>query len=132
MAASLMRKEMIDLVVVGADRITKDAVFNKIGTYMHAVSARFHQIPFYVAAPLSTFDEEAVEADIIVEERERDEIACFGGRKTVPDSVPVYNPAFDATPVTLVSGIITEHGIFRLPGDQDQIRVFREKFREGN
>lgn len=132
MAASLMRKGLIDLVVVGADRITKDAVFNKIGTYMHAVCARFHQIPFYVAAPLSTFDEEAGEADIIVEERGRDEIACFSGRKIIPDSVPVYNPAFDATPVTMVSGIITEHGVFHFPDDLEKIQVIREKFQVGN
>nr|WP_319537474.1 S-methyl-5-thioribose-1-phosphate isomerase [uncultured Methanospirillum sp.] len=127
MAASLMRKGMIDVVIVGADRITKDAVFNKIGTYMHAVCADAHHIPFYVAAPFSTFDEESAEADIIVEERSRDEIACFGGRKTIPDGVKVYNPAFDATPVSLVTGIITEHGIFRLPEDLSDIRAIRQR-----
>ncbi len=132
MAASLMRKGMIDLVVVGADRITHDAVFNKIGTYMHAVCARFHQIPFYVAAPLSTFDEEAVEVDITVEERNRDEITTFWGRKTVPDAVPVYNPAFDATPADMVSGIITEHGIFHLPADLDKIRSIRRNHQDGS
>lgn len=126
MAASLMRKGEIDLVIVGADRITSDAVFNKIGTYMHAVCARAHAIPFYVAAPLSTFDEEALEADILVEERSREEITCFGGKKTVPDSVKVYNPAFDATPVTLITGIITEHGIFTLPDDLPEIRAIRK------
>ncbi|PWR74020.1 S-methyl-5-thioribose-1-phosphate isomerase [Methanospirillum lacunae] len=127
MAASLMRKGMIDLVVVGADRITGDAVFNKIGTYMHAICAHAHEIPFYVAAPFSTFDEESVEADIIVEERSRDEIAYFGGRRTIPDTVNVYNPAFDATPVSLVTGIITEHGIFTLPDDLAEIRAIRKR-----
>ncbi|HWQ67122.1 MAG TPA: S-methyl-5-thioribose-1-phosphate isomerase [Methanospirillum sp.] len=130
MAASLMRKGMIDLVVVGADRITSDAVFNKIGTYMHAVCAYEHQIPFYVAAPFSTFDEESTEADIIIEERDRDEIACWGDRVTVPDLVKVYNPAFDATPVSLVTGIITEHGILRLPADLNRIKEMRAAYQE--
>lgn len=125
MAASLMRKGLIDLVVVGADRITSDAVFNKIGTYMHAVCAYAHSIPFYVAAPFSTLDEDAVEKDIIIEERNRDEVACYGGRITIPDTVPVYNPAFDATPVDLITGIITEHGIFRLPQDLPLIKDLR-------
>ena len=129
MAASLMRKEMIDLVVVGADRITRDAVFNKIGTYMHAVCAHAHGIPFYVAAPLSTFDEEAKEGDIIIEERSREEIATFGERTTIPDSVKVYNPAFDATPVSLITGIITEYGIIRLPDDLTRIQEIREQYR---
>lgn len=123
MAASLMLKGAIDLVVVGADRITRDAVFNKIGTYMHAVCARAHDIPFYVAAPLSTFDPAASADEITVEERSRDEVARFGDRVTVPDQVAVYNPAFDATPVSLVTGIITEHGIITLPLDLDHIRT---------
>ena len=130
MAASLMRKGVIDLVIVGADRITSDAVFNKIGTYMHAVCAKAHAIPFYVAAPFSTFDEESVETDIIVEERARDEIACFGGRTIIPDTVKVYNPAFDATPVAFVTGIITEHGIFTLPDDLPNIRAIRNRMQE--
>ncbi len=125
MAASLMRKGEIDLVIVGADRITRDAVFNKIGTYMHAVCARAHQIPFYVAAPFSTFDENASESEIIIEERSRDEIARCAGRVLVPDSVAVYNPAFDATPGDLVTGIITEHGIFTIPQDIDRIKEIR-------
>jgi methylthioribose-1-phosphate isomerase len=125
MAAPLMRKGKIDLVIVGADRITSDAVFNKIGTYMHAVCAKAHSIPFYVAAPFSTFDEDAVESDITVEMRSRDEVASFGGKITVPDEVAVYNPAFDATPAELVSGIITEHGIFKLPEDLIKIKIIR-------
>jgi methylthioribose-1-phosphate isomerase len=125
MAASLMRKKLIDLVIVGADRITSDAVFNKIGTYMHAVCAHAHHIPFYIAAPFSTFDEDSTESDIIVEERDREEIACFGGRITIPEFVKVYNPAFDATPANLATGIITEHGIFRLPDDIPKIKEIR-------
>jgi len=122
MAAMLMRKKKIDLVIVGADRITKDAVFNKIGTYMHAVCASYHSIPFYVAAPLSTFDMESCEEDITIEERSRDEIATCNGKITIPSGVPVYNPAFDATPVQMVTGIITEFGLLHLPDDWNQVQ----------
>ncbi len=115
MAASLMRTGCIDAVIVGADRITGDAVFNKIGTYMHAVVARYHEVPFYVAAPLSTFDVTRHVHDIVVEERGRDEITTIGNRSFVPAAVPVQNPAFDATPLELVSAIITEKGIIDPP-----------------
>lgn len=115
MAACLMRAGKIDAVIVGADRITGDAVFNKIGTYMHAVLARYHGIPFYVAAPLSTFDPTGKERDVVIEERGRDEITMIGNRTFVPPAVPVKNPAFDATPLDFVSAIITEHGILRPP-----------------
>ena len=114
-AAYLMRKGMIDLVVVGADRITKDAVFNKIGTYVHAVAARHHGIPFYVAAPVSTFDLSHGEMDITVEERDRSELAYCGGVQLVPDDVKVLNYAFDATPLDLVDAIVTEIGVLRPP-----------------
>lgn len=117
MAAQFMRKGMIDAVVVGADRITCDAVFNKIGTYMHAVCARHHGIPFYVAAPLSTFDGSNREADVIVEERDRTEVTTMGNRVFVPDRAAVKNPAFDATPMDLVSAIITDKGVLRPPID---------------
>jgi methylthioribose-1-phosphate isomerase len=123
-AASLMRKGEIDSVIVGADRITHDALFNKIGTYMHAVTARYHRIPFYVAAPVSTFDFSASETDIIVEERDREEIVSFLGRATVPDEVPVRNPGFDATPLDLVSALITDEGVLTPPYD---IRAWGEK-----
>ena len=115
MAAHFMRTGTIDAVIVGADRITGDAVFNKIGTYMHAVLARFHKIPFYVAAPLSTFDVTGKACDVVIEERGRDEIATIGNRTFVPPAVPVMNPAFDATPMELISAIITENGIIRPP-----------------
>ncbi|WP_425438306.1 S-methyl-5-thioribose-1-phosphate isomerase [Methanocorpusculum petauri] len=121
-AAYLMRQGKIDCVVVGADRITRDAVFNKIGTYMHAVCAKHHNIPFYVAAPASTFDVDAAEADIVVEERNRDEVASFWGKPTVPEGVPVINYAFDATPLDLVSAIITEKGVFYPPYDFSSLR----------
>jgi methylthioribose-1-phosphate isomerase len=115
MAAHFMRTSKIDTVIVGADRITGDAVFNKIGTYMHAILARYHGIPFYVAAPLSTFDMAGTALDIVIEERSRDEIAIIGNRTFVPPAVPVKNPAFDATPMELISAIITENGIIRPP-----------------
>jgi len=114
-AAYLMRKGKIDLVIVGADRITQDAVFNKIGTYMHAVVTRHHSIPFYVAAPVSTFDLARREEDITVEERDRAELAYCGDRQLVPDDVKVLNYAIDATPLDLVDAIITEIGVLRPP-----------------
>lgn len=125
MAAVLMRKRKIDLVIVGADRIVSDAVFNKIGTYMHAVCAKAHNIPFYIAAPLSTFDEENSEDKVIVEERNPDEVRKFRGCVTGPELVPVWNPAFDGTPVDLVTGIITEYGIFSLPRDIETIKQLK-------
>lgn len=115
MAAHFMRNGAIDAVIVGADRITSDAVFNKIGTYMHAVCARYHDIPFYVAAPFSTFDTDQKAAEVVIEERGREEVTTIGGRTFVPDDVKVKNPAFDATPMDLVSAIITERGIIRPP-----------------
>ncbi len=120
-AGTLMRRGEIDLVLVGADRITPDAVFNKIGTYMHAVCAHHHEIPFYVAAPLSTFDLDHAEQDVVVEERDREEITTCGRRTLVPDHVMVNNEAFDATPLSLVSGIITEAGIFYPPLDKESV-----------
>jgi len=115
MSGSLMRKGRIDKAIVGADRITKDAVFNKIGTYNHAVLAKYHRIPFYVAAPLSTFDLAHREAEITVEERDPEEVCTLAGTRLAPEGIDVYNPAFDATPLELVSALITEKGIFRPP-----------------
>ncbi|HVP93591.1 MAG TPA: S-methyl-5-thioribose-1-phosphate isomerase [Methanoregulaceae archaeon] len=126
-AAMLMRLGKIDCVIVGADRITKDAVFNKIGTYMHAVCARYHDIPFFVAAPCSTFDPQKSEVEITVEERKRDEIAAFPGPVMVPDGVPVINPAFDATPLSLVTAIITENGVLKPPYDIAGVAGFAGK-----
>jgi len=115
MVGMIMRQGKIDKVIVGADRITKDAVFNKVGTYTHAVLAKAHGIPFYVAAPISTFDLAHSEEDVEIEERDPDEIRRLGERQLAPLGVPIYNPAFDATPLDLVSAIITERGIFRPP-----------------
>ncbi|MDH7592889.1 MAG: S-methyl-5-thioribose-1-phosphate isomerase [Methanomicrobiales archaeon] len=114
-AAFLMRRGEVDLVIVGADRITRGAVFNKIGTYMHAVCARHHHIPFYVAAPHSTFDRTGKEADVVIERRPAEEISWSGSRRVVPEGAGVINYAFDATPLNLVDALITEDGVIRPP-----------------
>jgi methylthioribose-1-phosphate isomerase len=124
-AAHLMRTGAIDAVIVGADRITRDAVFNKIGTYMHAVCAHHHNIPFYVAAPLSTFDTRKSERDVIIEERGREEVTTMGCRVYVPDAAMVKNYAFDATPMNLVTAIITEQGVLHPPISIDSILSFK-------
>ena len=116
-AAHVMRTRKIDAMIVGADRITRDAVFNKIGTYMHAICARHHGIPFYVAAPLSTFDGNNREQDVIIEERGRDEVTTMGNRVFVPDNAAVLNFGFDATPMELATAVITEKGVLRPPLD---------------
>ena len=119
MAAHLMQRGEVDLVVVGADRIAANGdVANKIGTYGVAVLAREHGIPFYVAAPLSTVDPAMATGEgIPIEERGREEVAEFGGRPVVPKGVPVRHPAFDVTPAALVAAIITERGVAREPYD---------------
>lgn len=117
MAAALMRQGKIDKVIVGADRIARNGDFaNKIGTYNLAVLAKVHNIPFYVAAPSSTFDSEIKDGSgIPIEERDPDEVRKIAGRYTAPKDVKVYNPAFDVTPNRLISVIITEKGVFKKP-----------------
>ena len=113
MAAAVLREKNIDSIVVGADRIAKNGdVANKIGTYGLAILARAHQVPFYVAAPLSTIDmKRETGAQIPIEEREKKEITHGMGRQTAPGGIHVYNPAFDVTPNHLVTAIITEKGV---------------------
>jgi methylthioribose-1-phosphate isomerase len=127
MAAHFMRTSTINAVIVGADRITGDAVFNKIGTYMHAVLARHHKIPFFVAAPLSTFDLTRKADEVVIEERDRKEVTMIGNRTLVPTAATVRNPAFDATPLDLVSAIITEKGIIRPPFTMNDLERGRTK-----
>ena len=115
MAGALMRQGKIQLCIVGADRIAANGdVANKIGTYSVAVLAKAHGIPFYVAAPYSTIDLRTKSgADIPIEQRQAREVTTIHGSHPVaPDGVQVYNPAFDVTPAELVSGIITERGVF--------------------
>jgi methylthioribose-1-phosphate isomerase len=124
MAGSLMRQGKIHLCVVGADRIAANGdVANKIGTYSVAVLAKAHGIPFYVAAPYSTIDlKTRTGADIPIEQRNPLEITTIHGSHPVaPEGVAVYNPAFDVTPAELISGIITERGVFK---PQDLARQF--------
>ena len=120
MAAVLMRDGHIKMVIVGADRIAANGdTANKIGTYGVASLARIHGIPFYVAAPSSTFDlKTALGRDIPIEMREEDEIRCWGGIQTAPVGVRAFNPAFDVTPAPLIAGFITDRGILSPPFDQ--------------
>ncbi|MBI4582084.1 MAG: S-methyl-5-thioribose-1-phosphate isomerase [Planctomycetes bacterium] len=115
MAGLLMRQGKVDLVVTGADRIARNGdTANKIGTYGLAVLAKAHRIPFYVAAPLSTFDPALPDGTAIpIEERAAEEVSKGFGRVSVPEGVACYNPAFDVTPAELISGIITERGLIR-------------------
>jgi methylthioribose-1-phosphate isomerase len=115
MAASIMRRGQVRLVITGADRIARNGdTANKIGTYGVAVLARAHSIPFYVAAPSSTFDFSIASGDsIVIEERDPAEVTHGFGRQTAPSGVAVYNPAFDVTPAELIHAIVTEKGIIR-------------------
>ena len=117
MSGALMARGEIDAVVVGADRIAANGdVANKIGTYTLAVLAHAHGLPLYVAAPLSTVDlETATGKEIPIEERASDEVTHFAGRPITPDGVVALHPAFDVTPATLVSAIVTERGVLRPP-----------------
>jgi methylthioribose-1-phosphate isomerase len=112
-----MQQQRIDLIIVGADRIAANGdTANKIGTYSLAVLAGHHQIPFYVAAPFSTVDMNISSGkEIIIEEREHDEIRRWGNIQLAPEAVKVYNPAFDVTPNHLITAIITDCGIARPP-----------------
>ena len=107
----LMSQGKIDKVVIGADRIARGGVVNKIGSFMVALAANHHNIPFYVAAPYSTFDNEISIYDTVIEERDGDEVRYYGGSRICPKDTEVINPAFDITPKELITGIITEKGI---------------------
>lgn len=117
MAAMLMASGKVDLVIVGADRIAANGdTANKIGTYGVALLAKHHGIPFYVAAPASTFDAKtATGVDIPIEERDANEVRYHGGTLLAPPEVKVYNPAFDVTPAEFISGFITDKGILKAP-----------------
>jgi len=106
-----MSKGLVKKVIVGADRVVRDAVINKIGTYTIAVLAHEHGIPFYVAAPTSTFDLTHTSKETTIEERSPEEITNFGSQRIAPHGVDVLNPAFDVTPIKYVSAIICETGI---------------------
>jgi methylthioribose-1-phosphate isomerase len=117
MAGHVMKQGKVDAVVVGADRIAANGdAANKIGTYMVAVLAKQHNIPFYVAAPITTFDLTIPTGDEIpIEERDSREITHIRDQQLAPEGVPVHNPAFDVTPHELISAIITDRGVARAP-----------------
>lgn len=124
-----MQDGKVDTVVVGADRIALDGgslneggvVFNKIGTYKHAVLADRHDVPFVVAAPRSTIDEETPADEVEIEQRDPTELREIYGSPNAPEDVPVYNPAFDATPMELVDYVVTEAGAFEPPIDRTDL-----------
>jgi methylthioribose-1-phosphate isomerase len=111
MVGCVMRMGLVSKVVVGADRIVRDAVINKIGTFTIAVLAKEHKIPFYVAAPKSTFDLMHTSADVVIEQRKPEEVTCIGSQRIAPEGVTVLNPAFDVTPLEYVTAIVCESGI---------------------
>lgn len=124
MAAQVMKEGRIDCVVTGADRIAANGdAANKIGTYGVAVLAKHHSVPFYIAAPSSTFDLSLADGQgIPIEQRKDEEIAESFGKRTVPRGVSVYNPAFDVTPASLIHALITEKGVVRNPSTESVTR----------
>ena len=127
MAAHVMSKGLVDLCLVGCDRVAANGdTANKIGTLGVAILARHFSIPFYVACPSTTFDPAAATGgDIRVEERDAGEVTSFGGRRTAPEGVKVLNPAFDVTPHDLITGFVTERGVV-WPGYRENLaRAFR-------
>jgi len=121
-----MANGLVDKVIVGADRILRTGhVYNKIGTYQVATMAKQHDIPFYVAAPLSTFDLKSNPEDVVIEQRKASEVTGIGDKKTAPDGINVINPAFDMTPPELISGIITEKGVVKAPFEESIKKLFK-------
>jgi len=117
---------LVNKIVVGADRILRAGhVYNKIGTYQVATMAKQHNIPFYVAAPLSTFDMKSNPEDVIIEQRKGSEVTGIGDKKTAPDGIDVINPAFDMTPPELITGIITEKGVATAPFEESIKKLFQ-------
>ena len=124
----VMSKGLVTKVIVGADRILRTGhVYNKIGTYQIALMALQHKIPFYVAAPLSTFDLKSGPDDVIIEQRMASEVTTVAGKKTAPDDIGVINPAFDMTPPELITGIITEAGIAKPPYTESIKKLFESR-----
>ncbi len=125
MAGWVFSKGKINCVIVGADRILKTGhVTNKIGTYSVSILANYHKVPFYVAAPRSTFDLKTDYKDVIIEERDKREVTHIGDHQITPTGVPVINPAFDITPPELVTAIITENGIIEPPYEKNIMELF--------
>ena len=129
MAGMLMKQGKIDAVIVGCDRIAANGdAANKIGTYSVAVLAKHHNIPFYVAGPVSTIDLTTQTGDEIpIEERKADEVTCGFGKRTAPEGVKVYNPAFDVTPHELITAIITEKGVVKNPNEEKLAALLKKE-----
>lgn len=127
MCSYFMKKGMIDMVCVGADRIAANGdAANKIGTYTVAIAAKYHNIPFYVAAPLSTIDTTIKSGDdIVIEERSHDEVTHINGKPVCAEGVKVLNPGFDVTPHELITGIITEKGILKPDYNKSIMEAFK-------
>lgn len=125
MAAQVMKEGRVQAVITGADRVAANGdSANKIGTYSIATLAKAHGIPFYIAAPVSTFDLQLETGDgIPIEERGSEEITHGFGRQTAPEGIAVYNPAFDVTPASLIAGIITERGVIQPVTKEEVLRV---------
>ena len=120
-----MANDLVNGVIVGADRILRTGhVFNKIGTYQVATMAKKHNIPFYVAAPLSTFDLKSNPENVMIEQRKASEVTGIGDKRTAPDGIDVINPAFDMTPPELISAIITENGVAKPPFQESIKELF--------
>ena len=128
MAATLMKQKKVDMVFTGADRVAANGdTANKIGTYNLAVLAKHHNIPFYIVAPLSTFDPKTKTGkQIPIEERKPEEVTHFAGIPTAPKGVKVFNPAFDVTDHALIAGIVTERGVIRKPYQKNIQKLFRK------
>jgi len=122
MIGHVMSRQLVDKVIVGADRIVQDAVINKIGTYTVAVLAHEHDIPFYVAAPRSTFDLNQTSEDVVIEERNSEEVTHLGCQRIAPRGIDVLNPAFDITPMRYVSAVICEIGVLH-PTELQRIKA---------
>jgi len=130
MAGWLMKNGKINLVIVGADRIARNGdTANKIGTYGLAILAKYHGVPFYVAAPTSTLDLSLPSGEKIpIEERSAEEVTHLGGKRITPKGIEAYNPAFDVTPHSLIRGIITEKGIARKPFEKHLKKIKNERW----
>ena len=131
MAAHTMREKKVDCVIVGADRIAANGdAANKIGTYSLSIAAKAHGIPFYVAAPASTFDLSLASGkEIPIEERDPEEVTHIQGKRIAPDNIKVYNPAFDVTPAENIKAIITENGIINDP-NTEKVRSVIQRIQE--
>jgi methylthioribose-1-phosphate isomerase len=127
-AGYLMQTLKINKVIIGADRVARDGIANKIGSLMVALSAKRFHVPFYVAAPLSTFDFENSIYDTKIEERSPEEVIYYGGCRICPKGTEVINPAFDIVPKDLITGVITEKGIMHI----DNFKEFSYNFKKNN